>query len=117
MWSQLFRRPRSGQVQRGVLWEGRRSRGRCDRLADRPRGRAATVEVLEADAARGVVSSLRKTIRAVIMRTIIDGSTADIRESPDGIVLSMQAGDGYDQEATYRTFAELVAVQLLHLTR
>ncbi len=100
-----------------MLREGRRSGGRCDRLADRPRGRAATVEVLEADAARGVVSSLRKTIRAVIMRTIIDGSTADIRESPDGIVLSMQAGDGYDQKATYRTFAELVAVQLLHLTR
>jgi hypothetical protein len=28
------------------------------------------------------------------MRTIIDGSTADIRKSPDWIVLSMQAGDG-----------------------
>jgi len=30
---------------------------------------------------RGVVSSRRKTIRAVITRTIIDGSTVDIRES------------------------------------
>ena len=31
--------------------------------------------------ARGVVSSLRKTSRAVIARTIIDGSTVDMRES------------------------------------
>jgi len=69
------------------------------------------VKPFEADAARGAVSSRRKTIRAVIMRTIIDGSTADIRKSPDWIVLSMQAGDGVDQEATCRTFAEPVAVK------
>ena len=31
--------------------------------------------------ARGVVSSRRKTSRAVIARTIIDGSTSDMRES------------------------------------
>jgi hypothetical protein len=37
------------------------------------------------------VISRRKTIRAVIMRTIIDGTT-DMRESPDWIVLSMTAG-------------------------
>src|ERR1700730_16526765 len=36
----------------------------------------------EAGAAGRVVSSPRKTSRAVITRTIIDGSTVDIRESP-----------------------------------
>ena len=35
----------------------------------------------EAGVARRVVSSRRKTISAVITRTIIDGSTVDIRES------------------------------------
>jgi hypothetical protein len=41
------------------------------------------------------------------MRTMIDGSTVNMRESPDRIVLSMQA----------RAIAEPVAVQLLHLPR
>jgi len=44
-------------------------------------------------AAQAVISR-RKTIRAVIIRTIIDGTT-DMRESPDWIVLSMMAGDGF----------------------
>jgi len=106
-----FRLPRGGPVQQGVLPDGRRAGGRCDRLDECPRDRAGAGEAFEADAARGAVSSRRKTIRAVIMRTIIDGSTADIRKSPDWIVLSMQAGDGVDQEATCRTFAEPVAVK------
>jgi hypothetical protein len=53
-------------------------------------------ELSKADVARGVVSSRRKTTRAVIMRTIIDGSTVDMRVPPDWIVLAMQAGDGFD---------------------
>jgi len=89
-----FGRLRGGPVQQGVLREGRRAGGRSDCLDECSRGRAGADEAFEADAARGAVSSRRKTIRAVIMRTIIDGSTADIRKSPDWIVLSMQAGDG-----------------------
>jgi hypothetical protein len=92
-----------------LLREGRRAGGRCDCLDECPRGRAAMGGAFEADATREVMSSRRKTIRAVITRTIIDGSTVDMREAPDWIVLSMQTGDGFDQEATCRAFTEPIA--------
>jgi hypothetical protein len=48
--------------------------------------------------ARGVVRSRRKTSRAVIARTIIDGSTSDMRESSG--VSKWQAGEVFDREGS-----------------
>ena len=65
-------------------------------------------------AAQAVISR-RKTIRAVIIRTIIDGTT-DMRESPDWIVLSMMAGDGCRLGPLLPGFfGEPVAAWVLHL--
>ena len=65
-------------------------------------------------AAQAVISR-RKTIRAVIIRTIIDGTT-DMRESPDWIVLSMMAGDGFRPGPLLPGFfGEPVAAWVLHL--
>ncbi len=59
--------------------------------------------------------SRRKTIRAVIIRTIIDGTT-DMRESPDWIVLSMMAGDGFRPGPLLPGFfGEPVEAWVLHL--
>ena len=65
-------------------------------------------------AAQAVISR-RKTIRAVIIRTIIDGTT-DMRESPDWIVLSMMAGDGFRPGPLLPGFfGEPVAAWVVHL--
>ena len=71
-------------------------RGLFDGLDERPGGRGATGGGVKAGPAGRPVSSRRNTTRAVIMRTIIDGTT-DMRESPDWIVLLMQISDGFDQ--------------------
>ena len=65
-------------------------RGLFDGLDERPGGRGATGGGVKAGPAGRPVSSRRNTTRAVIMRTIIDGTT-DMRESPDWIVLSMSS--------------------------
>ena len=60
-------------------------------------------------AAQAVISR-RKTIRAVIIRTIIDGTT-DMREIP-----RFMAGDGFRPgPLSYRAFGEPVAAWVLHL--
>ena len=89
-------RPGGGVCARGVMPEGWGALGRGDGMV-RCQGRG-----LAPGAAQAVISR-RKTIRAVIIRTIIDGTT-DMRESPDWIVLSMMAGDGFDQAPSYRAF-------------
>jgi hypothetical protein len=62
--------------------EGTRIADYLTGLDKRPGGRGATGGGVDAGAAGRAVSSRRKTTRAVIMRTIIDGTT-DMRESPD----------------------------------
>jgi hypothetical protein len=62
---------------------------------------------------RGAVSSPRKTSRAVIARTIIEGTTS-MRESPDCIVVFyFKMATSSTGKATSRSYAELV-VLLLH---
>src|ERR1700730_17204773 len=78
----------AGADKQGVLREGHQARGRSLGL-DCCKGRRLAPGVgFEPDAAGRVVSSRRKTSRAVITRTIIDGTT-DMRESPDQIVFTM----------------------------
>ena len=61
--------------------------------------------------ARGMVTSRRKTSRVVIARTIIDGSTSDMRESPNWIVFSIsKTATGLARKAAYRAFAEPIAL-------
>jgi hypothetical protein len=67
----------------------------------------------EAGVAGRVLKSRRKTIRAVITRTIIDGTT-DMRESPDWIVFLFQDGDDGFGQAAYRAFAEPIVLLVLN---
>ena len=83
------------RISRAALREGTRIADYLTGLDKRPGGRGATGGGFVAGAAGRAVSSRRKTTRAVITRTIIDGTT-DMRESPDWIVLSRQVGDGFE---------------------
>jgi hypothetical protein len=74
----VLRRLHAGQHAAGIGQAGGRSLG----LLCRKGCPFAPGVGFEAGAAGGVVSSRRKTSRAVITRTIIDGSTVDMRESP-----------------------------------
>src|SRR3984893_3850127 len=88
----------AGADKQGVLREGHQARGRSLGLDCRKGRRLAPGVGFEPDAAGRVVSSRRKTSRAVITRTIIDGTT-DMRESPDRIVF--HAGDGLDRKGHF----------------
>ena len=85
---------------KAALREGTRI---ADYLTERPGGPGATSGGVKAGPAGRPVSSRRNTTRAVIMRTIIDGTT-DMRESPIGLCFLCQVGDGFDQEFAYRAF-------------
>jgi len=64
---------------------------------------------LAAGAGQAVISR-RKTIRAVIMRTIIEGTT-DMRESPDWSVLSMTAGGRVQARRSMSAFISCAATR------
>jgi hypothetical protein len=93
-----------------VLRGGHQARGRSLGLDCRKGRRLAPGVGFEAGAAERVVSSRRKTSRAVITRTIIDGSTVDMRESPG--VFYGKLATGWTGKATSRASAEPIVLLL-----
>ena len=98
--------PRGAKYVRRVMPESWGALGRRDGIVRCP------WRCLAPRAGQAVISP-RKTIRAVIMRTIIDGTT-DMRESPDWIVFLFQDGDDGFGQAAYRAFAEPIVLLVLN---